>query len=87
MSTSDWIAASSLGVSLVALLIALYGIRRANKTASAAAFVTLNEGFRQSWDRYFKAIGSPDGDPAASELGELLNLIRPFLARRSRHKP
>lgn len=75
MSSSDWIALASLGVSLVALLIAVYGIRRANKTAAAAAFVTLSEAFRQGWERYLKAIGSPDDDPAATELGELLNLF------------
>jgi hypothetical protein len=75
MCSSDWIALASLAVSLAALLIAVYGIRRANRTAAAAAFVTLNEGFRQSWDRYFKAIDSPDDDPAATELGDLLNLF------------
>ena len=75
MSSSDWIALSSLAVSLSALLIAVYGIRRANRTAAAAAFVTLNECLRQSWDRYFKVTKSPDDDPAATELGELLNLF------------
>lgn len=48
---SDLIALASLAVAAVALLISVYAIIRANATASAATFVTLNEGFRQAWER------------------------------------
>jgi hypothetical protein len=71
VSTSDWTAAASLGVSLVALVVSLYAIQRANKTASAATLVTLNEGFRQAWTRFLNS----REDEKSYELAELMNLF------------
>ena len=65
------IATASLVVSFTALSVAWYGIRRANKTSSAATLVTLNEGFRQAWGRYFEA----PAERQQYELAELLNLF------------
>lgn len=72
MSTSDLIALASLAVALVALLISVYAIVRANATASAATLVTLNEGFRQAWERCLR---SQAEDATCYELAELLNLL------------
>lgn len=72
MNTSDWLAAASLAVSVVALSIAFYAIRRANKTTSAATFVALNESFRQAWVRFFAA---QEEEEKHYELAELMNLF------------
>src|SRR6266849_6392399 len=45
---------------------------RANAIASAATFVTLNEGFRQAWERCLRP---QDEDATNYELAELLNLL------------
>lgn len=71
MSTADYIALASLLVALVALVISLYAIKRGNATASAATFVTLNEGFRQAWRRY---LGETEQTAIDYEMAELLNL-------------
>lgn len=72
MSTSDWLALSSLVVAGAALVISIYAIVRANKTTSAATFLALSEGFRQAWDRYLD-----EDDPAMKRynLADLLNLL------------
>lgn len=73
MSTPDWLAAASLFVALAALVVSIFAIVRANATASAATLVTLNEGFRQAWERCLKKdIAS---DALSYELAELLNLF------------
>ena len=72
MSSSDAIASASLIVASIALLIAWYAIRRANKTTSAATMVTLNEGFRNAWSRFFLASGPAQKE---IELAELINLF------------
>ena len=71
MTSSDVIAAASLVVSSVALIVAWYAIKRANKTTSASTMVTLNEGFRSAWSRFFAASGIQQ----EIELAELLNLL------------
>ena len=71
MTNSDWPAAISLLVALAALGVAWFGIRRSNKTTSAATLVTLNEGFRQAWMRFFES----DPDDKKFNLAELLNLF------------
>lgn len=70
MTASDWIAVASLGVAAAAFVVSIYAVIRTNKTASAATLVTLNEGFRQAWERCVKATPVPD-----YELAELLNLL------------
>ena len=72
MTTSDLIALASLAVAAVALVISVYAVIRANATASAATFVTLNEGFRQAWER---CLQPQDEDATNYELAELLNLL------------
>jgi hypothetical protein len=72
VSSSDWIAAASLGIALVALVVSWLGIWRANRTTSAATLVTLKEGFRQAWSRFFDA---QDEAEKYYELAELLNLF------------
>lgn len=71
LATPDAIAAASLVVAFVALGVAWYAIRRANKTTSASTMVTLNEGFRSAWSRFF---ATPETQREI-ELAELLNLL------------
>jgi hypothetical protein len=73
VSTSDWIALASLVVAFAALGISIYAIRRANATTSAATFVTLNEGFRQAWERCLRSAAGQG--PQNDGLAELLNLL------------
>jgi hypothetical protein len=73
VSTADWIALTSLVVAFAALGISIYAIVRANATTSAATFVTLNEGFRQAWER---CLQSREAQGAQNDgLAELLNLL------------
>jgi hypothetical protein len=73
VSTSDWIALASLVVAFAALGISVYAIVRANATTSSATLVTLNEGFRQAWERCLQ----PRADPNTLnyDIAELLNLL------------
>jgi hypothetical protein len=73
VTTSDLIAAAALVVAVVALGISVYAILRANKTTSASTLVTLNEGFRQAWERCLQT--PPEADAANYNLAELLNLL------------
>lgn len=76
MQTSDWIASASLAISVVALVVAWFGIVRANKTTSAATLVSLNEGFRQSWQRFVATLDDAKKDNVQLDaLAELLNLL------------
>ncbi len=72
MTTSDWLAAASLSVAVVALVLSVYAILRANKTTSAATLVTLHEALRQAWSECFAARERGNFD---YELGNLLNLL------------
>lgn len=54
-SRADVIAAFSLFVALFALAVAWHAVLRSNQNSSASTFVTLNEGFREAWDRLFEA--------------------------------
>jgi hypothetical protein len=65
------IASAALVVALAALGVSWYGIRRANRTTSAATLVTLNEGFRQAWERFL----AEDVQDREYELAELMNLL------------
>lgn len=76
--TDHQIALLSFVVSFAALLfalasifVALYAISRSNKNSSAATLVTLNEGFRQAWQRFLEA---EDDAGRQYELSELMNL-------------
>jgi hypothetical protein len=71
LNTSDIIASASLVVAFVALAVAWHAILRGNKTTSAATLVSLNEGFRSAWGRFFLA----KEEQKAAELAELLNLF------------
>ena len=73
MSTSDWLAIASLAVAIAAMGVSIFAILRANKTTSAATLVTLNEGFRQAWERCLQKQQEP-GIPKY-DLAELLNLL------------
>jgi len=55
---------------VIALIVAIYAIRRGNRNASVATLVTLNDGFRQGWQRVFSAEADKD-----HEFSELLNLL------------
>ena len=70
ISPSDWIAIAAAAVSVTALVVALYAIRRSNRNSSVATLVTLNEGFRQAWQRCFAPESNKD-----HEFSELLNLL------------
>ena len=71
MSFADTIALVSLLVSLAALAVSVFAIVRANNTTSGSTIVSLNEAFRQAWDRYFNA----KPEQKSYELAELLNLL------------
>lgn len=60
-------------VSLIALCVAIYAIRRSNRNSSVATLVTLNEAFRQAWQRYLEA---PEAGKfhAFSELANLTEI-------------
>jgi hypothetical protein len=75
VNLSDWIAAASLGVATAALAISVYAIGRANKTTSAATLVSLNEGFRQAWEKYLQGLAAGPDAAASYHLAELLNLL------------
>jgi hypothetical protein len=71
LAVSDWIAIGSAAVSLIALVVALYAIGRSNRNSSVATLVTLNDGFRQAWQRYLTAAEVQKDH----EFFELLNLL------------
>lgn len=68
---SDWIAIGSGVIALCALFVAVYTVRRSNRTSSVATLVTLNDGFRELWRSYFAA--APEQKD--HEFDELLNLL------------
>lgn len=68
---SDEIAIASCALALVAVVIAIYAIRRGNKNSSVATLVTLNDGYRQAWQRFLAA----KGDQREYEFSELMNLL------------
>ena len=72
LDTSDQIAIASLAVALIALVAAIYAIRRGDINSSAATMVTLNEAFRQAWSRYLSA---EHEDGRQYEFSELMNLL------------
>lgn len=74
MNLSDEVAVASLAIAVAALLVAIYAIARANKTTSAATLVSLNEAFRQAWERLL-ATSQTDTSAVDAELADLLNLI------------
>ena len=71
VNPADSLALGSLAVAVIALCLSWYAITRANRSTSAATLVTLNEGFRQAWERFFQAQGAQQD----AELAELLNLF------------
>lgn len=73
---------AAFAVSLVALFVSLYAIRRSNKNSSVATLVTLNEGFRQAWQRFLEA---KNEQVAQYEFSELLNLFELACAIQSEH--
>ena len=72
MQTADLIAAASLAVSAIALIVAWYAIYKGNRNASVATLVSINEAFRQAWQRFLKADNEAD---KSYELAELMNLF------------
>lgn len=73
MNDSDLIAVASLGVAIAAFGLSIYAILRANNTTSAATLATLNEGFRQAWERCLQPSSTPED--LTYNLAELLNLL------------
>lgn len=65
------IAVASTAISVIALAVAIYAIIRGNRNSSVATLVTLNDGFRQVWQRYFSATEAQKDH----EFSELLNLL------------
>lgn len=70
-TASDWVAAASLLISLTALVVSRYAIRKSNRNSSCATLVTLNEGFRQAWQRFLSA----ENTERQYEFAELMNLF------------
>jgi hypothetical protein len=73
LQTADWVAAASLGVSFAALGVAWYAAYKANRNSSVATLVTLNEAYRQAWERFLKQ--EIDEKARYREFCELMNLI------------
>jgi hypothetical protein len=71
-NASDWIAITSGAISLIALAVALYAIRKGNRNSSAATLVTLNEACRQAWHRFLSA---KNQEERQYEFAELMNLL------------
>lgn len=75
MSTSDKISLCSLivaGLALViSLIVALYTVWRADKTASAGMLITLHDGLQNGWSRFLNATD----DRKSYEFAELANLM------------
>jgi len=72
ITLSDLIAAPSLAIAAIALVVAVVAIRRADRNSSAATMVTLNEAFRQAWPRFLYA---KDETEHQYEFSELMNLL------------
>jgi hypothetical protein len=66
------VALASMIVSVASVLVAWYAICRGNKNSSAVALITLNEGFRQAWQRF---IDAKDDSDKQFQLSELMNLV------------
>ena len=72
LDTSDQLAIASLAISLIALAVSLFAIRKGNRNSSAATIVAINDGFRQAWHRFLSA----EVETARQyEFSELMNLI------------
>lgn len=69
---SLFVAGASLVASIIALWVAWFGIRRADNNSSASLLVTLNDGFRQAWQRY---LSGKNDEQKQYELAELMNLL------------
>jgi hypothetical protein len=74
LNVSDQIAIASWAVSLIALAVALFAIRKGNRNSSAATLVTLNEACRQAWHRFLSANGEEERQYEFSELMNLLEI-------------
>jgi hypothetical protein len=76
LSLSDQIAiasgAVSFTISVIALVVALFAIQKGDRNSSAATLVTLNEAFRQAWQRFLSA---KDDTTRQYEFSELMNLL------------
>ena len=72
MQTADLLSATSLAVALIALVVAYYAIYRGNRNTSVATLITINEAFRQAWQRFLNA---QDEGAKKYELAELMNLL------------
>lgn len=72
LGLSDRIALGSLIVALVALFVSYLAIVRGNKNGSAASLITLNEAFRQAWERF---LGAEGDDLRKHQFAELVNLL------------
>jgi hypothetical protein len=73
VQTADWLAAASLVVSFAALGVAWYAAYKANRNSSVASLVTLNEAYRQAWERFLTK--ELDEKARYREFCELMNLI------------
>lgn len=71
MNFADKIALVSLFASLAAFAVSVFAVIRANNTTSGSTIVSLNEAFRQAWDRYVNAAPKQQ----SYELAELMNLL------------
>jgi hypothetical protein len=71
LGNGDWIALISLAVTTIALAVAVQAIRRGSRHTSAATLVTINEAFRDGWQRFLTA----DESRQEYEFSELLNTI------------
>lgn len=69
---SDLIALASLVISLIALAVAVFALRKGDLNASAATLVSLNEAFRDAWARF---LSTQDDAKQQYEFSELINLI------------
>jgi hypothetical protein len=67
---------------VAAIGVACYTVYKTNRSSSVATYVSINEAFRQAWDRFFEAV---DQRARYKELCNLMNLLEMSCAIHQEH--
>jgi len=78
----DCLTLGAIAVAGVGLWFNWYGIHRGNHNSSATSIITLNEAWRQAWERFLRA---EDEAVKQYQFAELLNLLEIACALRIRN--
>jgi hypothetical protein len=74
LQNADWLTTLGISVGAIGLFFTWYGIHRTNKNASAASYISLNEAWRQAWERYLAAVDEPAKQHQFAELSNILEI-------------